>query len=166
MHHLWYLHSKWTLLNELWIPWIEKVNHFPEGQLTVIMWRHLHFHLSYHFKGILIFLNYFFWCWDEIKWTTILGLMIALIINKNCLVLDFWHILIWKQQTCDKKKKKTHTQSNIACINMVCFSNLKSLKEVHGFVFSLVFALWIMYWLKFHSVLQYKIIIEMQIFLV
>lgn len=89
--------------------------------------------------------------------------MITLIINKNCLVQVFWHILIWNQQTCDKKtSKKTHTQSNIACINMVCFSNLKALKEVHSFVFSVVCALWIMYWLKFHSVLQYKIIIEMQ----
>lgn len=32
------------------------------------------------------------------------------------------------------KKKKTHAPPNITCINMVCFSNLKSLKEVHSFV--------------------------------
>lgn len=33
------------------------------------------------------------------------------------------------------------TQSNTACINTVCFSNLTALKEVHSFVFPNVFAL-------------------------
>ena len=41
-----------------------------------------------------------------------------------------------KTSLCVKKK-----QSNIACINVVCFSNLTALKEVHSFVFPNVFAL-------------------------